>query len=99
MTGTEKQIKWAEQIRAEFMAKIEAGKETFMAKAGVNQAPEAIKADIMAAYDRLINWQFASPSNWIDDRNALAGAIMLDAKTKDAGVYKVAAMLSKLQII
>ena len=98
MTGTQKQIQWAEKIKAAYVGKIKTGKETFCEKAGVNQAPEAIKADILAAYDRLLNWDFETASEWIDSREEIHGAILLASKSSDQGVYKVAAMLSRLNL-
>ena len=98
MTGTQKQVQWAEKIKAAYVGKIEAGKETFCEKAGVNQAPEAIKTDILAAYDRLLNWDFETASEWIDSREEVHGAILLASKSSDQGVYKVAAMLSRLNL-
>jgi len=99
MKGTPKQIAWATKIRQEWITKIELGEAKFIEKVQKNPDEEARK-DIIAAYNRFKHWEFKSAEDWINDRNAIPGAVLLAAKkAKDDKAYTIGTILCELKII
>lgn len=69
LTGSEKQIAWANSIRAEFMTKLEAERKSFTA---THPEAEAVYAQLKAAAMEMTEARF-----WIDHRNSTRDIVLV----------------------
>ena len=81
LTGTEKQITWAERIRAEMMDKVAQQREAFAKMGRVQKVGEEKMAEELAKFDAATEPLKAQTSAawWIDRRSHTAFQAMKDA--------------------
>lgn len=95
MKGTEKQISWAKEIKAGYVAKLESIQPTLEAKIEKHPA----KVDMMKAFEELKNWELENACTYIEHKNDVVGAVLLDSKNKSKEVYTICSVLINAKLI